>query len=86
MITEQIRKTAEELFPYVVESRRRLHRRPELSGKEYETAAFIVEEMKKLGLEPTWLWESEMKKREAERLITTAGLIWMRMRFYMEQC
>ncbi len=58
MITEQICKTAEELFPYVVESRRKLHRRPELSGKEYETAAFIVEEMKKLGLEPTWLWES----------------------------
>ena len=37
-----------EYLPFMIDLRRTLHRRPELSGEEYETRDFILEYMKKL--------------------------------------
>ena len=37
---------------YMIEMRRHLHRMPELSLQEKETAAFIREQLKALGYEP----------------------------------
>ncbi|MEO1270228.1 MAG: M20 family metallopeptidase [Myxococcota bacterium] len=36
----------------LVETRRHLHRHPELSGEEHETARYVVEQLAALGLEP----------------------------------
>jgi amidohydrolase len=45
-----VKQRASELLPNIVEMRRHLHRNPELSFKEFETANFVEEELKALGL------------------------------------
>jgi amidohydrolase len=47
---EVLRQRVEELAGYMVECRRAIHRRPEISGQERETKAFIRREIDKLGL------------------------------------
>lgn len=49
-LKETIKRLSEEFFQEVVEIRRHLHRHPELSGKEYETAAFIRRFLENLGI------------------------------------
>ncbi|WHX47567.1 amidohydrolase [Paenibacillus woosongensis] len=44
-------ETLKSLFPAMVERRRYLHRHPELSFKEQKTAAYIADELKKLGID-----------------------------------
>ena len=49
---DRLRALADDAFPEVVRARRHLHRRPELSFQEHETAAFIAAELRTLGLDP----------------------------------
>lgn len=44
-----IKSSAEEIFPEMVQIRRRLHMHPEVSFKEYETTTFIVDYLTDLG-------------------------------------
>lgn len=48
---EQINQQAEEIFDQVVEWRRHFHKNPELSNREDQTAAYIADYLKKLGME-----------------------------------
>ncbi|MEL7834825.1 amidohydrolase [Fodinibius sp. Rm-B-1B1-1] len=50
-IDEQINEQTEEIFGQVVEWRRHVHENPELSNREEETAEFIADYMRELGLE-----------------------------------
>src|SRR5690606_27439059 len=45
------RGTIDELFPKLVETRRTIHANPELSNQEEQTAAFVAERLRQLGLE-----------------------------------
>ncbi len=49
--TDSLSATVDEIFPGVVADRRWLHQHPELSYEEYETAAFVAERLKSLGVE-----------------------------------
>lgn len=46
-----IDQKAKELLPKVIEWRRHIHQNPELGNREFKTMAYIVEHLKKLGLE-----------------------------------
>lgn len=46
-----IQEKANNHFDYMVQTRRYLHKNPEISFKEYETTDYIVHELKKLGIE-----------------------------------
>ncbi len=43
----------EKLFKHMVSIRRRIHKHPELAYQEENTAAIVIEELKKLGIEAT---------------------------------
>src|SRR5690606_3620726 len=45
------KKSIEELFPKLVETRRHLHAHPELSNEEEKTAAYVAQRLTELGLE-----------------------------------
>ncbi|MBV1910720.1 MAG: amidohydrolase [Kangiellaceae bacterium] len=47
---EQLEQQVKELMPKVIEWRRHLHKNPELSNREFNTAIYIAEYLKKLGL------------------------------------
>lgn len=47
---DEIKRLAEEIFPYQVNIRRHLHQYPELSNMETETTKFINRELKRTGL------------------------------------
>ncbi len=49
-IKTQIASAIKEIYPSVVKVRRKIHANPELSGEEFQTAALINSELKKLGL------------------------------------
>ena len=55
--TEKILAIVKRLEPKLIEERRHFHIHAEVSCKEYETAAYIISEMKKLGLSPVWVRE-----------------------------
>lgn len=48
---DTIKSTADEMYPEVVELRRTLHRHPELSGEEHETAQRVADRLQSQGLE-----------------------------------
>ena len=48
-LKEDIQKLVEKKFDYMVQTRRYLHKNPEVSFKEYDTTEFIVEELIKIG-------------------------------------
>ena len=48
---DAIKATAEDVFPEVVDLRRTLHRHPELSGEEHQTARRVAERLRPLDLE-----------------------------------
>lgn len=48
--TKEIRALAAAYTQYIIDCRRHIHENPELSGREFETAAFIEAEAEKLGL------------------------------------
>ena len=48
----QLAQEAQSLEDWIIEKRRYFHRHPELSFEEKETTAVLVEELKKMGLEP----------------------------------
>ncbi len=50
MLQEEIKKSAKEIHAGVVENRRHLHRYPELSFQEYETAAFVKARLDEMGI------------------------------------
>jgi len=52
-LTDKIKAEAENSYPEILEIRRHLHRYPELSGEEYQTAAFIGETLTKWGIPHT---------------------------------
>ncbi|MEB3235075.1 MAG: amidohydrolase, partial [Cyanobacteriota bacterium] len=45
----QLRETLEQALPELIELRRHLHRHPELSGQEQQTAALVAGELRRLG-------------------------------------
>ena len=49
-IKDQIKQLAKDFFPETVEIRRHLHRNPELSFEEYNTAAFVKSTLDKIGV------------------------------------
>jgi amidohydrolase len=51
LLREQILREAEYLLPEIVKIRRHVHRHPELSYAEYETAAFISSKLDAMGIE-----------------------------------
>lgn len=55
--SSKILEIVKTLEPKLIADRRHLHINAEVSGKEYETAAYIVSEMQKLGLKPVWVRE-----------------------------
>jgi amidohydrolase len=50
MLKEKIRQLAKQYAPETIEIRRHLHAHPELSYKEFQTSAFVQENLKKLGI------------------------------------
>ncbi|RMG01417.1 MAG: amidohydrolase [Acidobacteria bacterium] len=50
-LSEEINKAVEKIMPKVIEWRRHIHQYPELSNREYKTAKFIEEHLRRLGLE-----------------------------------
>lgn len=51
MEPDAVRQTVEEIAPDYARIRHHLHQNPELSGQERETAAFVAQELRKLGLD-----------------------------------
>lgn len=49
-LNKKIRAKAEEYFDYMVQTRRHLHKNPEISFKEYDTTEYILHELKKIGI------------------------------------
>ncbi|GAB4382518.1 MAG: M20 family metallopeptidase [Salibacteraceae bacterium] len=52
MIKDEISALAKELFEKVIQHRRYLHRHPELSFQEHNTAAYVAGELSRMGLSP----------------------------------
>lgn len=52
-IINQVKELAKTIAPDVVDMRRHLHAHPELSYQEYETARYVAEQLKKIGITPT---------------------------------
>ena len=52
MIIEEIRKMASQNFNQLVETRRHIHANPELSFQEFNTAKFVSQRLKEMGIEP----------------------------------
>ncbi len=52
VLLEKIKGLAKDLHPEVVRLRRHLHANPELSYQEFETARFVADTLKSMGLEP----------------------------------
>ncbi len=50
-LSEEINKAVEKIMPKVIEWRRHIHQYPELSNREYKTAKFVEEHLRRLGLE-----------------------------------
>lgn len=50
-LTEQINQAVEKVMPKVIQWRRHIHQYPELSNREFKTAKFVEEHLRKLGLE-----------------------------------
>ncbi|MBI1342114.1 MAG: amidohydrolase [Terrimonas sp.] len=50
-LQQTIDKKAKEILPQLIEWRRFIHENPELSNREFKTAAFVADHLKKLGLE-----------------------------------
>jgi len=51
MVTATLRSDIDEILPGVVADRRHLHENPELAFQEFETAKFVTERLKQLGVE-----------------------------------
>src|SRR5690606_4740440 len=47
----EVARRAAELTPKAVEWRHHLHQHPELSNREYKTAAFVAEHLRRIGVE-----------------------------------
>ncbi len=50
MLKEEIKKLAKKYAPEFIDVRHHLHAHPELSYEEYETSAFIQQQLKKIGV------------------------------------
>ncbi len=50
-LTSTIREKAERYFDYMVQTRRHLHKNPEISFKEFDTTEYILHELKKIGID-----------------------------------
>ncbi|MCO6358934.1 amidohydrolase [Roseivirga pacifica] len=53
MSAEQVKSLAAKHFESIVAIRRHIHAHPELSFEEHETAKYVAEQLRKLGIEPT---------------------------------
>jgi|WetSurMetagenome_2_1015567.scaffolds.fasta_scaffold16910_4 amidohydrolase len=52
MIDNKTIRAIKGIYPYAVKIRRTLHARPELSGREHQTAFLVAAELRKMGLKP----------------------------------
>lgn len=57
----RFKEMAEAMRPYLVSRRRWLHQHPELSFQEHQTAAYLEEELRALGLKPQRLAETGLR-------------------------
>jgi amidohydrolase len=49
-LKKKIEAKADEYFDYMVQTRRHLHRNPEISFKEFDTTDYVLHELKKIGI------------------------------------
>ncbi len=52
-LINQVKELAKAIVPDVIDIRRHIHAHPELSYQEYETAKYVSEQLKKIGIKPT---------------------------------
>ncbi len=74
MLKERIKSLAQAYKQEVIDLRRHLHARPELSFKEYETAAFVAEKLKEIGIteiesKATTGWSALIRGRNPEKKV-----------------
>ena len=50
-LNKKIRAKADEYYEYMIQTRRHLHKNPEISFKEFDTTDYIIHELKKIGIE-----------------------------------
>lgn len=74
MLKEQIKSLAQRYKQEVVACRRHLHAHPELSFKEFETAAFVAEKLKEIGIteiesKATTGWSALIRGKNPEKKV-----------------
>jgi amidohydrolase len=74
MLKERIKSLAQAYKQEVIDLRRHLHAHPELSFKEYETAAFVAEKLKEIGIteiesKATTGWSALIRGRNSEKKV-----------------
>jgi amidohydrolase len=74
MLKERIKSLAQAYKQEVIDLRRHLHSHPELSFKEYETAAFVAEKLKEIGIteiesKATTGWSALIRGKNPEKKV-----------------
>ncbi len=74
MLKDRIKTLAQAYKQEVIANRRHLHSHPELSFKEYETAAFVAEKLKEIGIteiesKATTGWSALIKGKNPEKKV-----------------
>jgi amidohydrolase len=74
MLKDRIKSLAQAYKQEVIANRRHLHSHPELSFKEYETAAFVVEKLKEIGIteiesKATTGWSALIRGKNPEKKV-----------------
>ena len=74
MLKEKIKSLAQAYKQEVIDLRRHLHSHPELSFKEYETAAFVAEKLKEIGIteiesKATTGWSALIRGKNPEKKV-----------------
>lgn len=74
MLKEKIKSLAQAYKQEVIDLRRHLHAHPELSFKEYETAAFVAEKLKEIGIteiesKATTGWSALIRGKNPEKKV-----------------
>ncbi|MCE2778609.1 MAG: M20 family metallopeptidase [Algoriphagus sp.] len=74
MLKDRIKSLAQAYKQEVIANRRHLHSHPELSFKEYETAAFVAEKLKEIGIteiesKATTGWSALIKGKNPEKKV-----------------
>ena len=82
MLKDRIKSLAQAYKQEVIANRRHLHSHPELSFKEYETAAFVAEKLKEIGIteiesKATTGWSALIKGKNPKKRWLPFAQTWM---------